>query len=235
MMNSSKSTDDEAKPTPITTYTDKGRKLIDWMDGKNLGSCPIKRSTLTYNDMAFNYSHDDTVELLPEDLQKSSFNIGCKLQDKNFHLLRVRPNPRSLSSWEGIVTSDAIILLSVTRDRGPYISEISNAIYRHFYPTSQLKHVVVKSIVNYNTLEFLERYLFEGNDVGLDEWTWNYGSKEYEGLIGTEIGAMVASLVIGALEPSKYRISKIMTQVDKESRDMRFTDMRFDIEPITNE
>ncbi|KAJ5107646.1 hypothetical protein N7456_004321 [Penicillium angulare] len=80
-------------------------------------------------------------------------------------------------------------------------------IYRHEYGTlDTLRHVLVQGVMNTQTVAALERCT--GKNEGLFD-SFERGSPEYQELLGTRIGRMVAYLVLGAFPRGTRKISRI--------------------------
>lgn len=128
---------------------------------------------------------------------------------------------------------------------GSYSSDIFQAIYTHFYTMDTLSTCFVTSVVNFNTRKFLTRlYTAKGyacpDDLGMmgedDDVAeiikprdWVYGTPEYKALLGTRIGGVVATLVLGSFPRGTKRITQIRTVFTCVKDICYSVDIRFDI------
>lgn len=94
-----------------------------------------------------------------------------------------------------------------------HMSEVSLAFYETDYLIDTLGHVIITNVVNEDTIFFLSGELHGDHLEFSDDWwrTWECGTPEYDALLGTRIGKMVAYMVLGGFERGTKRISRINT------------------------
>lgn len=111
------------------------------------------------------------------------------------------------------------------------ISVVSHAVYARDFLIETLRYVYVHNVLNDDTLEFLQAYLYtQKNGFPWDDCyeykSWEFGMPQYQGLLGTKVGKLVAALVLGAFEPGTRRIARIVTG------GTYMVNLRFDIEVV---
>jgi hypothetical protein len=136
--------------------------------------------------------------------------------------------------WGGRVRRGMIFIHEVKSGElpsTPYISEVSQAVYTRDFPIETLRYVFVHNIINDDTFAFLQYYLY-AEESGLfrngcyEYRVWEFDTLQYQGLLGTTFGKLVAALVLGAFEPGTRRIARIVTGGNY------MVSIRFDIEVI---
>ncbi|KAJ5595024.1 uncharacterized protein N7459_001232 [Penicillium hispanicum] len=138
----------------------------------------------------------------------------------------------TIHAGEGILTIDDIERQQGYKDP-PYTSEIIKALYQNSFNVDTLKHIYVCDIVHRQTKEFVSQTLYSAmNDLYYPQCSearaWEYGTPEYQALLGTRIGKVVAYFVLGTYSRGTRRIGSIVTW--HTSSDARHLQMRFDIE-----
>ncbi|KAJ5183846.1 hypothetical protein N7492_001462 [Penicillium capsulatum] len=120
--------------------------------------------------------------------------------------------------WVGWTGPGILVLDNIERpldSPAPPISQISQALYQRCHSMSNLSRD--NGLVwNYG----------DKKPIALEPQTWPRGSDEYDALLGSQIGKVVAYLVLGGFERGTRRIARIMTWPAERRRLM----MRFDIE-----
>ncbi|KAJ5172619.1 hypothetical protein N7492_005212 [Penicillium capsulatum] len=112
-----------------------------------------------------------------------------------------------ITEWLGRGGPGVLSVEDVRRDRsahGPYISELSIAAYKRSFSLDSLKYVFVTYIKNTATRLVLNN-LCPKDEVTVLE----FGTPEYQTLLGTPIGKIVAHLMLGAFDRGSGRISKV--------------------------
>lgn len=119
-----------------------------------------------------------------------------------------------MMSWRAFVGPRVLIIEEMHRSdtRMPYVSEVSLAVYGSDYLLDTLRHVIITSVVNQETLSCLSTQV-HSNVYWSDDWwrTWEHGTPEYDTLLGTPVGKMVASMVLGGFPRGTKKISCINT------------------------
>lgn len=111
------------------------------------------------------------------------------------------------------------------------MSVVSHAVYATDFAIDTLRYVYVHNIVNKDTLEYIQHYLYsEANGLSWNDSyvyrTWEFGTPQYQGLLGTKCGKFISALLLGAFRPGTRRIARITTG------GLRMLNARFDIEVI---
>lgn len=132
------------------------------------------------------------------------------------------------SLWSGLTASNVLILENIERDSSqtsqPRTSEISLAIYRRYFPIEDLKYIFVTTVLNHQTDTYVRQCLY--NHTPLSQHSqpgiWEYGTQEYEELLGTRIGRTVGYIMLGGFARGSRRITRILTWTNGYSLDLRF-------------
>lgn len=129
--------------------------------------------------------------------------------------------------WFGSTGPGIICLDDIYREKGfkhlnPHVSQISQILYERDFPLESLRYVFVTTVIESETHEFIFNEL---GWVGLHQ-RWTIGTPEYDALLGTRIGKVVAYLVLGAFERGTRMITNIHIWPDTAGG----FNMQFDIE-----
>lgn len=207
-------------------YHERGIEISNWVQDPNLPNCPITATTLTpaqMSEMTDGESRhmlidDESIEetlVLPPGLQPRPwiFWAGCVIG----------------TSLEGFYGNGAMIIDIMTRPRGssgPHISEVAAVRYAAEYPIEGLRYIFITSVVNREFKHYMKL-------SGLDEVmlnpgrTFEHGSTEYFGIMGTRVGRVVGSILLAALPRGTRRVSSIHLWKNGWA-----PSMRFDVEEI---
>lgn len=130
------------------------------------------------------------------------------------------------SSWSGTIANSIIALKFLRRikeePQWSHMSEITDAVYHHFYPHDKVRYIFVHYVVNPDTTAYLKDHLYTAYQgvstllVPPEETVkeWHYDTPEYQGILGTKIGKVVGSYVLGHYNPGTVRISSIRTALE---------------------
>ncbi|KAJ5167133.1 uncharacterized protein N7482_005914 [Penicillium canariense] len=230
-------------------FQDEGEERRRWIADPGEPDCFIPRSTLTFTDIWARYSR---LVSYPEnpcyEIQGSFEALGLPPESRleNVSPYRYFNLESPFVHWMGYTGPGMVLLADIgrvqvgvdatweRRRRVPPISAISQAFYERDFPIHTLRYVFVACVINENTLGFLSKQLYTQPTLNLS-WpdqtprSWIYGTPEYDGLLGTRIGKLVAYLVLGAFARGTRRISQIVT---KSNHGGESACMRFDIETI---
>lgn len=194
-----------------------GQRYGNWIEGHDADiepSTPI--STLTwanlihlYNDGSSGFTDDSN----PTDSISEARRLGYSIftEPPLSRTIYVATNyPTDLYHWQGIIARGLIIIGSVFRASttpSPHMSDVTLAVYKHFYPVQSLRHILVDNIVQLDTSRF-----FNTQISFLTDWlptTFERGSDEYEGLLGTQCGRLITHILLGAFGPGGAVIDRI--------------------------
>lgn len=246
-----------------------GRLLQQWLevpkDSSHIQLCPVKPSNLDIKHLKHLGKMEIELNLKPQPLvQIEDYLEEVEIQEPDlgewhkFYLeeLRMRKidpkdwkfNPEKLRKniWEGQTAPGVIVIEEIKRKSGPYSSQISQAIYEHHFPMETLKYVYMVDVQNEDTLRFVKEELYtrsngvlEQEDEITERYEWEYGTPEFEALLGTRLGRHVAFLILGALERGTRRIESIRTWYAFQELQMQFIigditpDLVEEVEPVT--
>lgn len=227
-----------------------GAQRRRWIANLNEPGCYIHRSELTYSylrnthpsSVTWNHSTTDTF-VATQVLQEIPELHDPPMSYRDYTLL----SPHIY--WYGTTGPGIIVINQVDRthfaDEVPLVAPVSTvtqAIYEHFFHIDSLRHVYVNDVTNTGTRELVQGWLYTPSQTAISsyihgqipDWDlriWSYESPEYDAILGTRIGKIVAYLVLGAFERGAKRISRIVTY-SLRTRPDYFIHMRFDIESI---
>jgi hypothetical protein len=213
-----------------------GAQRRRWMDDPNEPDCKILLSTLTFDRLC------EMCDVGPDDVKREDTPPLYKQRIRDLGLpIELVYQHYTIScndfTWQGYTGPGMILIDDIRRAKTdtPPISQITQALYERDHSISSLKHIFVFSVINDVTETFLKRQLYtEANGL---QWlrdddvlqTWAFGIPEYDALLGTPIGKLVAKLVLGAFDRGTRRIRQVVTWSTWSQQSMN---MRFDIEVI---
>lgn len=139
--------------------------------------------------------------------------------------------------WSGVIGPDSIFIKSVKRPKSCdpwWSSELTRRVYEKHFDIAGLKYVHMRNVGELETLDFIINRLYtpanglSWPDTSLHQW--RVGTPEFQALLGTSVGGIVAYLVLGAYEAGTRRITSIWTWSAVLGPEHKLQ-MRFDIEP----
>lgn len=224
----------------------KGGELQQQISNPNL-PCIVQPTTLVYGSLspASGWRTMSIRDGPPRDVSSDLMALGFPVQPNSYiqtstvrRVIDVRtgdpsfPNVVTMHACEGVLTMDDI---SKEKDdeNPPFTSQILHALYQKDFNISTLRYIYVCCVKNEETREFVTGTLYSAmNDLHYpfcpDVGIWDYGSPEYQALLGTRIGKVAAYLVLGAYPRGTKRIARIVTWfIGYEARNLQ---MRFDLE-----
>jgi hypothetical protein len=156
-----------------------------------------------------------------------------EIEISSFHKHKAKEG--SCNLYQTLLGEGRIYAQDISREDGPYYSEIATALYKARAPIETLRHVYFDNVVNIDTIRFVRNRLYTAEN-GLN-WppdrsvmVWEYGTAEYQGLLGTRLGKVVAYIVLGAFPRGTRYISKVSSFA---GADYDYAlHLRFDIEMI---
>lgn len=226
-----------------------GAKQQNFMSDNSI-PCNVARCTLSLNSFdkdEWEISHD--TDILPEEhlsepvMNALSLVSNRDIQNNKFESTSVEKSfenemgqQQVSCEWDGRTGPGTIFIEDVQRASGstnPHISEITQAVYTRNHDIESLKRVFVCDIANTATVDLIKNKLYsQANGLSWPDPNvriWEYGTPEYQALLGTPIGKMVAALVLGAFPRGTRRIVRIASwQVGSSN----MPQLRFDIEPF---
>ncbi|CAP94544.1 hypothetical protein E8E15_002184 [Penicillium rubens] len=211
----------------------KGRRLQKWIENYRASGCPYPISTFTLTSKHRDYIVDRTsvhIDLkLPTALNLS--NANSTYRQVNIRLRDEGPPVR----WIGRTGPGVIFIDDVFRSKrsdDPYISEFTKAAYQMDFPLDSLRNVIVPNVDEVNTLSCLRKvYKSQGlHYPSSTEQTWEPSLPEFNALLGTGIGKIVAAFVLCAWGQGRKRIARIVAS--HIGADVHKLYMRFDLEDM---
>lgn len=212
-----------------------GRKFQNWINGdaSGTGEQPsVQRSTLTINDIAEIRLSRTARSRLSRHVRELGEEYGLFLTSHTFVEYWVYTDQPRASFWGGVVTPGNIVIHDMARENGPFMSDVSLALFKNHYVIHDLERVFLMDIQNEDTYDLITTEIYQEwpenpEEKMLEEW--EYGTPQYQALLGTELGKIVANLVLGAFERGTRQISRIVTWQDEINTEPQ---MRFDIDRV---
>ncbi|KAJ5288897.1 hypothetical protein N7478_001927 [Penicillium angulare] len=217
------------RPKSIDKLRAKGARMANFIQYPDLADCK-EYTQVTFNRLStmakFRSQH------LPGSPSPPLGGLG-ELID-----LWLQPTVPDLRSWRltfrdndgrytGRTGQHVMIIDYVTRPANhpttPHVGAVFNALYQHTEGSlDSLRHVYLAYVVNQQTHKLLKTY---GRGIHL----FVHGSPDYEAILGTRTGCMVASIILGGFPRGTRRITQI---AGNDRTGEGYWDMRFDIEAI---
>lgn len=214
-----------------------GAMLVNWISDPRARDCKVSRSKLTAQDLeSRGYTIRYTSKSLNSKYVEPLSQVGLPTEGEFYHHIDIEaPFATGKFKFEAYIGESLVILEDIVRGNHPHISEISQALYESKFAMDSLKYIMVSDIINTDTVGFVEPSLYDENVNGdpyfYNEYpgvrTWNHDTDEYQALLGTQIGKISASLVLGAFTRGTRRISRVVTWINDS-----LLYMRFDIELV---
>lgn len=209
--------------------------------------CPIPQSTLTFRDLRHWYKTYYNEEL-PDPVRDKAIEFGLPDEKEPYVYTSIctekelTTSPNSLGDiWVGRAGPDVLFIEIIHRMPGstePHSSDIAKAVFENDFDISELRYVFVVDVVNEQTKHFVETQLYPTDENGraIRDTVlkiWRHGSPEYQSLLETRIGKMVAYLVLGAFPRGTRRIAQIVIwYAESEGQCLGDLQMRFEIDEI---
>jgi len=189
-----------------------GAMLANRISDARAQDCKVSKSKLTSQDLeSRGYTIRYTGKSLDLKYAEALSQVGLPTEDELYHHINIEaPFATGKFRFEAYIGENIVILDS-------------------------LKYIMVSDIINPDTVGFAEPNLygesFHDDPYFYNEYlgvrTWEYGTDEYQALLGTQIGKISASFVLGAFPRGTRRISRVVTWINDS-----LLYMRFDIEVV---
>jgi hypothetical protein len=224
----------------------KGEKLQKWLNNANEPGCPIPKTTVTMANLPpseyFIYSKATCLSLTQSNWVASlGLPVETSVEDADsvYQFLSLHKNELPWAHWSGRIGPGVIIIECIRREddsTAPWISELTKAIYEKHSSLSDLRYVFLTDVQNEDTVECItticdaHRLPYPSDD---DQGKWPTGvwvppSPEFNALLGTRLGKVVAYFILGAYGRGVKRIAKITFFNAKRKQ----LNLRFDIENV---
>ncbi|KAJ5769919.1 uncharacterized protein N7511_001970 [Penicillium nucicola] len=222
-------------PQDLHPWEEKGKTLQNWLEGSGETKCPYPKSTL---DLTWrSHQQDFLVKQKPKPL-KLALRNALEISEPYSTFQSIEINQRNEGPaiwWIGRVGQGMIIvdeMFRSTRSEDPFMSELTKAAYQRAFSLDTLKSVVVAEINQRDTLQavnhvYKSQRLSNPSDV---QHTWYPSSPEYQILLGTGVGRVVAAFVLCAYGQRAKKIVSIVTFF--MSSDVHKLYIRFEVDEI---
>ncbi|CAI7564442.1 unnamed protein product [Penicillium bialowiezense] len=229
-----------------------GQVLQQWLEASaNAPNCHVQHSNLDMSNLFAFQRVDLELKMEPIDLVQleqylNSVETGgpknggwhryCLEQldptvDDPFHPDFDEENPESWKSnyWQGQTGPGVIVIEEIKRKTGLFSSQISQILYEEHFPMNTLKYVYMVDVQNEDTLQFVKTQLYQRSNGVLDQegeiterYEWEYGTPEFDALLGTTLGKHVAYLLLSAFIRGTRRICRVRTWFAFQELQMEF-------------
>lgn len=215
-----------------TSSKEHGSQRRRWMEDSNEPGCFINYPPLDHESLVINYELDWPVKNVKTDVILESQELCL---DPSLDYIEYAYTCDAFL-WSGYIARGAIVIEELRREKrlkGPYMSQVSYALYTSNYSIESLKHVYVSSVDEYDTYPLIQQYIYGQTnqltwpDSGEQTWDIARDADVFDMLIGTRIGKLVSYLVLGGFDRGTRSIARIVT---RPSRGENAIHMRFDIE-----
>ncbi|KAJ5692576.1 hypothetical protein N7462_001999 [Penicillium macrosclerotiorum] len=199
----------------------------------------VPLSTLTLDQLTF-WKPDFLPEAVDAPVREKARDLGLWPEDVrepngNYEKFRIAPvdpvtNPLLLERYGGMIAPGVVFVDEMYRTTYHRPSEVLKVFYERRYPLDTLKAIFGLRITNINTLNVLKEIYQLRNALSYPDFlprTWEWGSKEYNALLGSELGNAAACFVLCAYGQSRARIARITTWALDP-----LPAIEFDLEPI---
>lgn len=229
----SSSSDEGPGPLTYEKLQEDGAHLEQAMEDPSVAT-RVRRNTMTLDDLemspeswdvkveqtprlAYCYRDSDVANLeLPEG-DYTRFVIDCWNRETNSYLG---------TTWEGRAKESVLFIECIVRNGfGPYASELGIMAYERVAPLTTLKIIFVANVMN-NETRHPSRAIWYGPELKV----FQQGDADFQALLGTGIGKVVAYTILGAFGQGVKKVSAISLWYVGQRQDT--LQMRFDIEDV---
>ncbi|KAJ5488156.1 hypothetical protein N7453_011610 [Penicillium expansum] len=234
---SGSSWEDYVSDDTVANYRAIGAQYQAWIAGPTPTSCPIRRSRVTWADLVHPLE-ENGFEVYLDDFRSTPEEVGniasTGLSTGNtWHYVYLRQygywddgRQEGYTVYQHRTGLGAIFVENITRQFGPYWAQVAQAQYQLDNHIDTLRHVYFINVQNLHTWPYVEFHLYPRHDLHwFDDYEpqcWEYGTREYQELLGTKLGRGVARLVLGAWPRGTHRIDNIFTWTYVGNLQMKF-------------
>ncbi|KAK4866425.1 hypothetical protein LT330_008357 [Penicillium expansum] len=234
---SGSSWEDYVSDDTVANYRAIGAQYQAWIAGPTPTPCPIRRSRVTWADLVHPLE-EHGFEVYLDDFRSTPEEVGniasTGLSTGNtWHYVYLRQygywddgRQEGYTVYQHRTGLGAIFVENITRQFGPYWAQVAQAQYQLDNHIDTLQHVYFINVQNLHTWPYVEFHLYPRHDLHwFDDYEpqcWEYGTREYQELLGTKLGRGVARLVLGAWPRGTHRIDNIFTWTFVGNLQMRF-------------
>lgn len=217
-----------------------GMRLLQWINIPS-APCPISLSMCNFHgllsnrwelleqpaDLPSNYTEST---FLPPGIPGRKGSPSKKTPYRWTSMKKAPPNmPYMVCWWTGRTAEGVVFLEDLNRPKGsqtPFISEITKAVYEKDFNIETLRYVFVADVANAVTRGFIMGVLWPSTT----EYPREMGSNtpEFQVVLGTPIGKIVAHLVLNSFARGTRRIARVVLWPDANFSPQ----LRFDIERV---
>ncbi|KAJ5135527.1 uncharacterized protein N7515_004805 [Penicillium bovifimosum] len=225
----------------IARYREKGTQLQRWIDDAMIKGCTVAKANLTMQELINNQNPDNNWEVIEDTFVSSVVHLPetgrilmrLPSSDDGAHFRHMSIKREAADEtiltdmecessqrdiYEMTIGNGFIAGHTLCRRNGPHCNEIMRAFYEQDFGLETLKYVAFTEVINAETAPLVvhahypRRGLrFETVAAGKKHQIWPHGTREFQEILGTEIGKTVAYLLLCCFERGTRRISQIRT------------------------
>lgn len=159
--------------------------------------------------------------------------------DTSYRQIRIRKSGRhpvrgeARNDYLHYTARGVLIAMDIVRVDGPHWSDIALAQYTLDHPVDTLKHIFFHHVINNDTRDFFISQLYPRRSrlqfgdshlpAALVPVVWNYGTPEYQAILGTAFGKSVCALLISAFPRGTVCVARVVSWMDHHLQ------LRFDV------
>ncbi|KAJ5173070.1 hypothetical protein N7492_005663 [Penicillium capsulatum] len=225
-------------PMPRSWLRSRGAQVARWIHDPSETDCPISHSSTKFDQLGRNAEY---FEWKQSELSLRTIEYNLLLPSQS----EMRRSQKDYSFWtllydEGVFVGHTapglIAIQAISRPQStnsgsshtPHPSEIALTLYHHDVGGFEgLQYVFMLSIQNAQTQHLIMHDMYPSWPI-TTPGMWEYGTQEYEELLGTRIGRIVGYLVLGGFSRGSRRIVRIIVYCVDGT-----LEMRFDIEKVS--
>ncbi|KAJ5649856.1 uncharacterized protein N7484_003579 [Penicillium longicatenatum] len=215
----------------FSTYQQSGVERAYYLDGVWSPNPPTAMSRLTLQHLQHQgWSVSREAIRLPRRYHSRVDRVRIPLNGPFYSTEIVRTDV--YGEWKGVIGPGMVIIETVYRTGRtnlPYSSQLTKAAYEACSPLAGLRYVFMENVVNDDTLEFVRNFIYtEPEYITLEtiseakRKSFQMGTPQYYGLLGTEMGRIVTYLLLDSFRPGYRRIGKITTWFERYNLQLRF-------------
>lgn len=242
------------RPTPseqeeMMELRRRGRELQEWIADPNAPGCNVEFEHVDMRRLMSMFAEicgdedprqgfGSIVVGAPSHIRTNMASLGLPMERdyRDVHMTKLCQNADGImgrNHYTLVMRHGMLASLDIRRFNGPYWPQVCQAVWR-LDPANKmedLKYFYVVDIINKQTEQFLGKYMDEARgyvvpDDQLRPHILDYGTKEYQEVLGTQIGRGVARFILSAFPRGTRRIGRIAVFL----HDGKHIQLRFDFE-----
>ncbi|CAG8285868.1 unnamed protein product [Penicillium salamii] len=229
-------------PEDTRRYRNLGAQYQKWIDDPSSKGCKVASATLTRERMldqspgsALWLMEEEFFTGAPKEDLEGGDPVSMNITPERVYVETIVTNKSKMmglwlrNTYHHIMGPGIIIAANISRKCGPHWNEIAQALYDATFKIQTLRHIVFTDVVNLETARYVENELYPKcrNKSKRFCLELQYGTPEYQKILGTSLGKAAACLVLSSFPRGTMRISRALTWRSKYGS----VTVRFDIIP----